>query len=203
MGPARRHRQKKPANDLSLANDGVLPAEILYEVLLRLPANAICRLRLVCRSWRSLSSDRTFATAHASRHPLLAGTSDNEVRVVDLFSGDIIRRIVPVARPRYGMNSQLDLICVSASNSRERSSLLNLATGEVITTFLPDSPERDTEFMSPFMLGHIPSTGELKVFYSHVRHDRGGQLVQTCYGSVRPGNCRNYLYFAQHLVQPK
>ncbi|CAL5089131.1 unnamed protein product [Urochloa decumbens] len=179
----RRRRRKKPADDLSLGNDGVLPTEVLYDVLLRLPANAICRLRVVCRSWRSLTSDPGFATAHASRHPLLAGVRDREVRVVDLLSGDTVRRMAPAARPRYGMNSQLDLVCISAFSTHERSSLLNPATGEVITTFLPDWPEKGTDVMSPFLLGHIPSTGQLKAFYSHLRRGEGGfdEPVQTCY----------------------
>ncbi|CAL5079002.1 unnamed protein product [Urochloa decumbens] len=182
MGPVRRRcRRKKPADDLSLGNDGVLPVEILYEVLLRLPANAICRLRLVCRSWRSLTSDPVFTQAHSSRHPLLAEVSDHEVRVVDLLSGDTVRRMAPAARPRYGMNSQLDVVCVSAMSTHERT------TGEVITTFLPGSRERGEEIMSPFLLGHIPSTGELKVFYSHMRSDRDGFLVQTCYVATLVG----------------
>ena len=29
-------------------NGGVLPTDVLYEVLLRLPAKVLCRLRLVC-----------------------------------------------------------------------------------------------------------------------------------------------------------
>jgi hypothetical protein len=106
--------------------DGVLPADVLYDVLLRLPANDVCRRRAVCRSWRTLTSDPGFARAHASRHPLLAGVhisrdDDREIRVVDLFSGDIVRRITPVARPRYGMNSQLHMVCVSAMHTGEPS----------------------------------------------------------------------------------
>ncbi|OEL15207.1 hypothetical protein BAE44_0023774 [Dichanthelium oligosanthes] len=65
-------RRKKPALALSI-NDAVLPTDVLYEVLLRLPANVLCRIRLVCWSWRSLTSDPGFARAHASRHPLLVG----------------------------------------------------------------------------------------------------------------------------------
>ncbi|KAL6638459.1 hypothetical protein ACP70R_023954 [Stipagrostis hirtigluma subsp. patula] len=40
---------------LAAANYGVLPLDILYDVLLRLPADELCRLRIVCRSWRSRS----------------------------------------------------------------------------------------------------------------------------------------------------
>ncbi|CAN6330006.1 unnamed protein product [Urochloa humidicola] len=46
------------APPLGEANYGVLPADVLYDILLLLPANELCRLRLVCRrSWRSLTSD--------------------------------------------------------------------------------------------------------------------------------------------------
>uniref|UniRef100_A0A0E0MG24 F-box domain-containing protein n=1 Tax=Oryza punctata TaxID=4537 RepID=A0A0E0MG24_ORYPU len=50
------------------AVDGVLPPEMLLEVMLRLPARPICRLRAVCRSWRSFTSDPLVAAAHAARH---------------------------------------------------------------------------------------------------------------------------------------
>ncbi|KAF8654796.1 hypothetical protein HU200_061464 [Digitaria exilis] len=50
------------------ANDGALPTDVLRDVLLCLPADELCRLRLVCRSWRSLTSDPIFAKAHSSRH---------------------------------------------------------------------------------------------------------------------------------------
>jgi len=60
--PSTLGRRKKPAElpapvSIALAsqNDGLLPTNVLYEVLLRLPAKELCRLRLVCRSWRSLT----------------------------------------------------------------------------------------------------------------------------------------------------
>ncbi|CAO2163538.1 unnamed protein product [Urochloa humidicola] len=79
---------------VAITHDGVLPSDILYEVLLRLPANLLCHLRLVCRSWRSLTSDRLFAMAHSLRHPLLVGLHQNghEIHMVD-FSGNILKRI--------------------------------------------------------------------------------------------------------------
>nr|CAB3454817.1 unnamed protein product [Digitaria exilis] len=77
------------------ANDGVLPTDVLREILLRVPAMALCRLRLVCRSWRSLTSDPRFATAHTARHPLLVGLEYglDEIHVIDLYSGSIVKRI--------------------------------------------------------------------------------------------------------------
>ncbi|RCV09971.1 hypothetical protein SETIT_2G073700v2 [Setaria italica] len=166
---------------------GVLPLDAVYEILLRLPADELCRLRLVCRSWQSLTSDPGFTRAHASRHPLLAGVhiacrTGDEIRIVDLFSGDIVRRIVPTVQPRYGMNAQLDLVCVSAMSTHQPNSVLNLATGEVVATFLPNASGRDNDIISPLLLGHIPSTGEFKVFYySHLLGEDGAHgMVQTC-----------------------
>lgn len=43
---------------------GVLPLDALREILLRLQTKELCRLRLVCRQWRSLLSDPNFAAAH-------------------------------------------------------------------------------------------------------------------------------------------
>ncbi|RLM86176.1 hypothetical protein C2845_PM04G31790 [Panicum miliaceum] len=56
----------------ALASNVELPADTVYEILLRVPAKALCRLRLVCQSWQSLTSDSRFAGAHSSRHPLIA-----------------------------------------------------------------------------------------------------------------------------------
>ncbi|KAL6643959.1 hypothetical protein ACP70R_018725 [Stipagrostis hirtigluma subsp. patula] len=63
----RRHDEPDHAPLAAAADDGVLPTDVLREVLLRLPAKALCRLRLVCRSWRSLTSDPLFAAAHYVR----------------------------------------------------------------------------------------------------------------------------------------
>ncbi|WVZ62295.1 hypothetical protein U9M48_012059, partial [Paspalum notatum var. saurae] len=49
--------------------DGVLPSDLMIDIMLRLPVRPLFCLRAVCRSWRSLLSDPAFATAHASRHP--------------------------------------------------------------------------------------------------------------------------------------
>jgi hypothetical protein len=44
---------------------GPLPMDMLYDILLCLPSDEVCRKRLVCRTWRSLMSDTHFARAHA------------------------------------------------------------------------------------------------------------------------------------------
>ncbi|KAM0871749.1 hypothetical protein ACQ4PT_039186 [Festuca glaucescens] len=55
------------------SDDGLLPTDVLRDILLRLPAKPLCRLRAVCRSWRFLLSDSWFAAAHEVRQqPLVA-----------------------------------------------------------------------------------------------------------------------------------
>ncbi|KAF0920014.1 hypothetical protein E2562_032498 [Oryza meyeriana var. granulata] len=56
---------------------GDIPSDVLHDVLLRLPAKNLGRLRAVCRSWRSLLSDPLFVAAHA------------RVRSVDLDTGAV------------------------------------------------------------------------------------------------------------------
>ncbi|CAN6209616.1 unnamed protein product [Urochloa humidicola] len=65
------HQETAPASDagalLPLAPDAT------SEVLLRLPGKSLCRLRAVCRAWRSLLSAPWFVAAHAAhnREPYL------------------------------------------------------------------------------------------------------------------------------------
>ncbi|KAK1646721.1 hypothetical protein QYE76_064526 [Lolium multiflorum] len=77
---------------------GILPADVLYDVLLYLPAKALCRLRAVSRWWRSLlTTDPHFAKAHASRHPhlvavFLDANDRSHADTLDL-SGNSLRRM--------------------------------------------------------------------------------------------------------------
>lgn len=50
------------------ANDSVLPTEVLFDILLRLPIKTLLRLRLVCRAWRDLlTSNPVFASVPRTR----------------------------------------------------------------------------------------------------------------------------------------
>ncbi|KQK20395.1 hypothetical protein BRADI_1g54256v3, partial [Brachypodium distachyon] len=50
-----------------------LPEDVIHDILLRVPAKPLRRLRAVCRSWRSLTSTSSFIAAHTARHgPLVA-----------------------------------------------------------------------------------------------------------------------------------
>lgn len=94
-----RHRSMKPPSKRLVADDGTsveLPLDVVWEVLLRVPARALCRGRAVCRSWRSLLSDPSFIKAYASRRPglVLALAADGDrVDMVELLSGHVVQRI--------------------------------------------------------------------------------------------------------------
>ncbi|RLN09858.1 hypothetical protein C2845_PM11G10230 [Panicum miliaceum] len=82
-----------------LCNAGDLPLDAVYEILLRLPAKPLCRLRAACRLWRSLLSDPEFAAAHAAREPplIIAGYNcySSEISLVNIMdlSGDIVKQV--------------------------------------------------------------------------------------------------------------
>uniref|UniRef100_A0A0D9WX54 F-box domain-containing protein n=1 Tax=Leersia perrieri TaxID=77586 RepID=A0A0D9WX54_9ORYZ len=65
------------------AVEGVLPPELLLEVMLRLPTKPICRLRAVCRSWMSFTMEPLFLEAYTARnpHPLLAVAVSGDVSI--------------------------------------------------------------------------------------------------------------------------
>ncbi|CAL5089098.1 unnamed protein product [Urochloa decumbens] len=181
---AKRRRELHAAPLAATGNDGVLPTDILHEVLLRLPANVLCRLRLVCWSWRSLTSDPIFARAHFSRHPLIVGlyndASCREVQFVDL-SGSIVKQICLTGGWDYGYNvsAMPSLLCTRTTNE---GCVLNPSTGAF--TVLPANIEaehqnKSSPILSLSLLGRIPSTGVYKVLRIH-RYLMGSDPLQTC-----------------------
>uniref|UniRef100_A0A0E0D117 F-box domain-containing protein n=1 Tax=Oryza meridionalis TaxID=40149 RepID=A0A0E0D117_9ORYZ len=55
-----------------MATAEALPDDLLYEILLRLPARSILRCRAVCKAWRSRTSRPYFLRAHAARSRKIA-----------------------------------------------------------------------------------------------------------------------------------
>ncbi|PAN06429.1 hypothetical protein PAHAL_1G263200 [Panicum hallii] len=140
-------RRDKVSAPLAVAADkGLLPTDVLREILLRLPADALCRLRLVCRPWRSLTSDPGFANAHATPHLLITGL-DRSRRAHSLI-----------------------LVCVSPDHGP--SFLLNSVTGVVAT--MPKNVGCAVE--SPSILGLLPATGEYKVLRFHLESMNGSMV---------------------------
>jgi len=162
--PARSGRRRPPVDSNAT---GVLPPDVLFDVLLRLPAKELCRLRAVCRSWRSLTFDPLFVGEHAARHPLfLANFRDDRARVhvVDL-SGNVVK-VIPNPDGDWLLPTRLDLACTATVSNSCR--VLDPATGRVHV--LPDSPapehadrENVRKPYTSFAFGRIGATGEYKV----------------------------------------
>ncbi|BAF21034.1 putative F-box protein At1g32420 [Oryza sativa Japonica Group] len=160
-----------------------LPLDALFEIMLRLPARDVCRLRAVCRSWRAVASDRAFVDAHASRHPgpyVAACFSDEAdggdgdescggVDIVDLSSGDIVKTIYTEVSGSRVQRTRLDLVCLVEGPSPLDVTVLDPVTG---ATYIPaKSISADNKdllssgrlIMESCAFGKVPSTGEYKV----------------------------------------
>jgi F-box interacting protein len=83
-----------------LFNLGALPLDVVRMILLHLEAKELCRLRLVCREWRSILSNRYFAATHFALHPPLliiacyTGHMEHDALadIMDL-SGQVVKRV--------------------------------------------------------------------------------------------------------------
>nr|CAB3456246.1 unnamed protein product [Digitaria exilis] len=133
--------KRRPTHGPTTAGSGaLLPPDMLFDVLLRLPARDLCRLRTVCRPWRALlTADPVFADAHAARHraPLLLArfrSSDDEdddarVHVVDISSpggaAAVVTRVVVATADGYHqhhhhrrlLRTRLDVGCVATETN--------------------------------------------------------------------------------------
>ncbi|WVZ53597.1 hypothetical protein U9M48_004515 [Paspalum notatum var. saurae] len=157
---------------------GELHMDALYEILLWLPAKELCRLRVVCRPWRSLLSDPQFIAAHARRHPepLIVASHNiscechDEGRVLcDIMdiNGLVIKRILATG-DEWMLFANLEFACIETGSTKNWH-LLNLATGDVF--YLPkglseEHAEREEDiydFMATVVFGQVASTGEYKV----------------------------------------
>ncbi|CAN6272375.1 unnamed protein product [Urochloa humidicola] len=162
-----------------------LPLDASYEILLRLPAKDLCRLRAVSRVWRSLLSDPQFISAHGARHPgtlIVSGhpTSTGRSSVDDLrfnimdLSGRIVKRLHVVGDGTDNstddviISSQAGLVCILSDMGR-RCRLLDPAAGAV--SDLPEGLAEEHAANQPDMgqysaavvCGKVASTGEHKV----------------------------------------
>ncbi|CAN6165767.1 unnamed protein product [Urochloa humidicola] len=171
--PIRSTRRRAPST-AAASDAGVLPADLLFDVLLRLPAKELCRLRAVCRAWRALTADPLFAGAHASLHrgpSLLAKFRGDEawIHVVDLRGVVLKRMPCPGGGGGGGhelLCTRLDLLCVASKDNS--CHVLNPATGAAYA--LPESPapehagrENSRDPYTFFASGRVAATGECKV----------------------------------------
>jgi hypothetical protein len=170
---------------------GALPLDALREILLRLQTKELCRLRLVCRLWRSLLSDLYFTAAHDARHQvmlIIAGYNDDAGRDVLVDIMVVSEQIVKKVHRKEGdrnVSVALDSVCVRKINDSCSSyrlfnlirqelyylpdRLLDSATGAVYR--IPDSfAEEHVELASSlvtepkYLFGQVARTGEYKIF---------------------------------------
>ncbi|CAM0949283.1 unnamed protein product [Alopecurus aequalis] len=153
---------KRPT--LSAADGGVmLSSDVLWEILLRVPAKQLCCFRTACRLWRSLLSDPSFLKAHAALHPdlILALAGDNDrIDMTDL-SGNVIRQI-SIAPKDVGMPQHPGPFYLFQDDNRVR--VVDPDTGAAST--LPfDGIQRSVglRFEGSYALGRVASTGQHKV----------------------------------------
>ncbi|CAN6357192.1 unnamed protein product [Urochloa humidicola] len=180
------------------ANYGALPTDVLYDVLLRLPVKELCRLRLVCRSWRSLTSDPLFARAHSRHHPphaIVLGFQSHEVDVIDLHSSIVVKRIPLGHRPGEVLSTHGDNVCIS--HGWGLAYVLNLTTGAVVADIDVESSSKVNAEKPRCVMGHVPSTGDYKLLRIQGRRSRsynGGFFTsssQTCEVMTLGGGGRN------------
>ncbi|KAL6638943.1 hypothetical protein ACP70R_022673 [Stipagrostis hirtigluma subsp. patula] len=158
-----RNKRSKPTSSLALSNDGVLPTELLSEVLLRLPANALCRLRVVCRAWRSLTYDPFFIKAHSSRHPLIVGLCNYsfDIQLVDLSA---------CISTWFACQNPMGKLLCSTSPLEPSPFCLRLY----------HLPSEDRAILAASILGWVSATREYKVLRIHMKVAETIELVQTC-----------------------
>ncbi|CAN6203380.1 unnamed protein product [Urochloa humidicola] len=124
--------------------DGVLPPDVLFEVLLRLPAIMLLgHPRAVYRSWRSLLSDPLFLSACHPGRRLLAVSAHADVELPGTPSaGRVVRRVPRSAGPFHPWNPpnriHLGLVLVGRSWKCQRLRVVDAATGAVSVLPEPD-----------------------------------------------------------------
>jgi F-box interacting protein len=102
----------------------VLPYDLIFEILLRVPVRSACRFRCVSKRWYALISDQTFLAAHKSLHnvSLIVGTSSSrlswknpyprhDLQLMDM-DGNVVRVIKGVSGTGLPSSSSDDLVCI-------------------------------------------------------------------------------------------
>ncbi|KAF0908942.1 hypothetical protein E2562_030238 [Oryza meyeriana var. granulata] len=171
----------------SNSNDGVLPHDLLHDILLRLPARPLCRFRAVCRPWRALLSVPRFADAHVARHPdphfavVVSGRLNSfgrelvDVYLVDASSGDVVKRVCAgrCERPKE-VSTHGGMVLLVDNNQMLR--VLDPASGAF--SLVPDYMDHPNN--CSFTLGRTASTGEYKALRIRTDKDIRGERQVIC-----------------------
>ncbi|CAM0905617.1 unnamed protein product [Alopecurus aequalis] len=155
----------------SVTGGTTLPSDAVYEILLRLPERTLCRFRVVCRSWRSLTTDPLFIQTYETYHrpePLLVVANDGgDVHTVDL-AGNVVKKLcnTHVTRatapcPHFGP------MCLV--RTRTTVGILDLAAGTVYASLPADgfghtkARRGGSAYRASYALGRAATSGEHKV----------------------------------------
>lgn len=131
----------------------MLPIDIIFEILTRLPVKTLCNLRLVCKAWHALISDPNFQKSHHHRskqNPLLLLISQQQ----NYHPGSYFRRqwqIVPTC---------LDLVCIY---DIEAVYICNPTTRDIITVRQKTSQPGGCYNQKMAAFGYASSTMEYKI----------------------------------------
>ncbi|KAM3280123.1 hypothetical protein ACQJBY_047111 [Aegilops geniculata] len=164
-------------------NDGILPLDLLYDLLLRLPDKPLCRFRTVCRAWRSLLCHPDFIAAHDHRHPCQRravgvyryGRTSPSILVLDMDTGLLIKRLCHDGPTHnHGPVSPDRAVCVQGLDMRLR--LLDHVTGAVSVLTRP-APPRNCVVVS-YSLARVASTSEYKVLAVVTQVQPRGQVCK-------------------------
>lgn len=169
---------------LAASNAGDLPLDVMHEILLRLPAKVLCRLRTVCRFWQLLLSDPEFVAAHAAFHrelPLIITgyncyvSKTSLANIMDL-SGDIIKQVR--LDGHCVMSMPLNHVFITSIDGSCR--LVDPATSTTMYHVWEGGPIDCNHDMSLF--GQVPSTAEYKAFRKVTNTHVGeyGFLYEVC-----------------------
>ncbi|KAL6662145.1 hypothetical protein ACP70R_000004 [Stipagrostis hirtigluma subsp. patula] len=154
-----------------------LPWDAMFEVLLRLPAKELCRLRVVCRLWCALTMDPHFIKFHVSRHTdtlLAVGFWDKSncrddiihgISIMDL-SGNVLKRIPITNNSITVLSTCHDLVCIPSVSDRGIW-VLNPATEDFALV-----PSWQYNCVAEtYAFGQVASTGQYKLLrIVHLEH---------------------------------
>ncbi|XBI74847.1 hypothetical protein VPH35_068308 [Triticum aestivum] len=179
LHPPNRRSSSVPID--ATANDGVLPLDLLYDILVRLPVKPICRFRAVCTSWHSLLCHPDFiATAHGP-NIAIGVCYDRPGYVLDMDSGDVIKRVSIDASSQHGRTLPHETASINLSRAvlvddkDGRLCLFDRITGAVKLLLDPLS---SAHMSISYTLGCVAFTGEYKVLTVANSVNHGQQICK-------------------------
>jgi hypothetical protein len=143
-----------------------LPEDVVFEVLARLPAKTLCRLRCVCKGWCALIGSPAFVAvqrSHAAPHlvRVLYNAWPPEVQVMDM-DGNAVRSLE--TSRSTPLPTWPDLICVDGNQlSRPGGMVIDPAAGRAFTVdFCGSDPPAPLGFTYSTSFGRAAVSGAFK-----------------------------------------